>query len=173
MKKFWVQIITLTLVIFIALMVSYNPVSVNRIVALLGGTATSQPGGEQKFLKIVDASGNLKTKINIEIAESNEAKKKGLGGRQSLATDSGMLFVFSKPDRYRFWMKGLSFPLDFIWISGDKIVDIFLNAKAPEVGLADNALTIYTSNQPVDKVLEVNAGFARGNNIQIGDLIQL
>ncbi len=172
MKQFWIQVITLTLVIFIALMVSHNPASVDRIVALLGGSATSQPK-EQNFLKIVDTAGNLKTKINIEVAVSDEDKRKGLGGRQSLATDSGMLFVFSKPDRYKFWMKGLSFPLDFIWISGDKIVDIFLDAKVPEAGLADNALTIYTSNQPVDKVLEVNAGFVERNKIQIGDLIQL
>ena len=45
----------------------------------------------------------------------------GLSERQSLAEDKGMLFLFEKPDHYAFWMKGMEFPLDIIFINGDKI----------------------------------------------------
>ena len=112
-------------------------------------------------------------KIKVEIADSNDKRKKGLGGRVNLASDSGMLFIFPKPDFYNFWMKGMKFPIDFIWINSGIIVDITKNAFPPNAGEADDQLKIYTSSQPVTSVLEVNAGFVDSHNIKIGDKIEI
>lgn len=111
------------------------------------------------------------TRINVEIADTKDKRAKGLGGRQSLASDSGMLFIFEGVDRRQFWMKDVSFALDFIWIREDKIVDVTENVP-PQPGVADKDLTIYQSNEPVDKILEVNGGFVRVNNVKIGDNIK-
>lgn len=110
------------------------------------------------------------TLVNIEIADTSAKRNKGLGGRESLASDSGMLFLFDKTDRYNFWMKGMKIPLDFIWILDDKVVDITENVP-PQVGQPDANLTIYSSKVDTNKLLEVNAGFISANNIKIGDTI--
>ena len=41
-----------------------------------------------------------------------------------------MLFIFARPSRYSFWMVGMNLPLDIVWISGNKIVDI---SNIPEI----------------------------------------
>lgn len=110
-------------------------------------------------------------KINVEIADTADKRKHGLGGRQSLASDSGMLFIFEKPDVYKFWMKGLTFPLDLIWIRDNTIVDVVKNATPPMPGQKDETLPLYAPSQPIDKVLEVNAGFVDANGIQVGDTV--
>ena len=96
-----------------------------------------------------------------------------MGGRESLASDSGMLFVFDRVDKHVFWMKGLSFALDFVWIKDDKVVDVSENIPPPESGQTDESLPIYTSKVEFNKVLEVNAGTVKKLNIKVGDTIKL
>lgn len=124
-------------------------------------------GPRYKQLQIHDA------KFKAEVADTQAKRNKGLGGKQSLASDEGMLFVFSTPDKYPFWMKGLSFPLDFIWIRGDKVVDLLPNIQPPAAGQSDASLPIYQPKEDADKVLEVNAGTIQKLNIQVGDTIKI
>ncbi|MDZ4285370.1 MAG: DUF192 domain-containing protein, partial [Candidatus Sungbacteria bacterium] len=49
------------------------------------------------------------TTIAVELATTSAAVAKGLSGRASLEQDRGMLFIFSRPDRYRFWMPNMHF----------------------------------------------------------------
>lgn len=111
--------------------------------------------------------------LNVEIADTIQKRNKGLGGRQSLASDSGMLFIFDKADTYPFWMKGLIFPLDFIWLREKKVVDLSSNIPAPVPGQKDETLPLISSKVPVDQVLEVNAGTIDRLGIKVGDSIQL
>lgn len=113
------------------------------------------------------------TNVNVEIANTPELRKQGLSGRSSLATDSGMLFVYASPSAYTFWMKGMKFPLDLIWIKSGKVVDIITNAPVPDPKASDDSLPRFLSNQPVDTVLEVNSGFVQKNGIVTGDSVQL
>ncbi len=109
--------------------------------------------------------------INVEIADNSETRKRGLGGRASLGESDGMLFIFDNLDKHPFWMKGLSFPLDFVWIKEDKVIDILSNIAPPKQGQQDSELPIYSSSSPVDKVLELNAGSIKKLNIKVGDTI--
>lgn len=110
-------------------------------------------------------------KINVLVADTPALRKQGLGGRESLGSNEGMLFVFPKADKTVFWMKGLKFPLDIIWIRGKKVVDIIKNVPPPLEGQTDDQLPRYMPKENVDMVLEVNGGFADANNIQIGDTV--
>src|SRR5689334_897593 len=58
----------------------------------------------------------------LEIAHTATQQQKGLGGRPSMPQDSGMLFTYNVSGRYCYWMKGMQFPLDIIWLSADKRV---------------------------------------------------
>ena len=111
--------------------------------------------------------------LKVEVADTQAKRRQGLGGRESLASDSGMLFIFPKPEKPPFWMKGLSFPLDLIWIRGDMVVDIFQDIQPPTPGQKDESLSIYQSKENVDEVLEVNAGTVRRLNIKVGDKVSL
>src|SRR5258706_13246956 len=63
--------------------------------------------------------------IQVEVVNTKQTREKGLGGRSSLGTDNGMLFVFdTKPVTPTFSMKDMLFPLDMIWTSARKIVKI-------------------------------------------------
>lgn len=156
MKKFIIQFVFLIIVIFGALLFYTGKVSNIPFIP--------QPTSQAQVL-IND------TRINVEIADTQSKRNKGLGGIESLASDSGMLFIFERQDLYTFWMKGLKFPLDFIWIRGDKIVDLTENVPAPVSGQKDEDLPIYQSKEAVDKLLEVNGGFVSSHNIKTGDTV--
>ena len=158
MKKFVIQFVLLVVVIFVALMF-YTGRMAN--IPFL-----SQPA----HLREVTIN---EVKFKVELADTPDKRRRGLGGRESLATDSGMLFVFERMDKYHFWMKGLKFPLDFIWIKGDKILDILSNVLPPSGEQTDDSLPIYSSKMEIDKVLEVNGGVVERLKIKVGDTIKL
>jgi len=106
--------------------------------------------------------------IPVEVADSAISRLKGLSGRQSLDEKSGMLFVFDKPAIYSFWMPFMKFSIDIIWINNGKVVDISLNV--PDDFNPINP-AVYKPSEPVQYVLEVNAGFAEKENIKIGDAV--
>ena len=66
-------------------------------------------------------------KFDLEVVATEETRQKGLGGRDALCSNCGMLFVFSQSGNHSFWMKDMRFNLDIIWISGGKIVYIAKN----------------------------------------------
>ncbi len=113
------------------------------------------------------------THLKVEIADTASKRSKGLGDRQALGENEGMLFIFPKADKYPFWMKGLKFPLDFVWIKETSVVDILENVSLPQNGQTDSTLPIYSSKVEVDKVLELNAGAAKRLNIKVGDTVKL
>ncbi len=107
--------------------------------------------------------------IKVEIADDFEEQIKGLSNRDNLDDDSGMLFVFQDKQIRRFWMKNMYFPLDIIWIDDNKIVKIDKNLP-PE---GENPQNIYSSEIPVNYVLEVNGGYCDKHNIKVGSEVIL
>ncbi len=160
-KKFFIQAGALLLFITILMIYSYGKVPGIGISSQSSSSKNNQPKTETLMV------GN--TKLNAEIANTAQTRARGLGGRTSLASDSGMLFVFDKSGIHPFWMKGMLFPLDFIWIKDQKVVDLIKNIPPPAEGQSDNQLPIYQSTVPVDSIIEVNAGFVDQNGIKVGD----
>ncbi|MFH1426174.1 MAG: DUF192 domain-containing protein [Candidatus Kerfeldbacteria bacterium] len=110
------------------------------------------------------------TSFDIEVADTAAARNKGLSGRTSLAMRHGMLFVFGNSAYHQFWMYDTHIPLDFIWISGDAVMEVTADVL-PEPGKSMSELTRYQPKVPVDKVLEINAGEAAVYDIKAGDRI--
>ncbi|HUC94747.1 MAG TPA: DUF192 domain-containing protein [Candidatus Saccharimonadales bacterium] len=111
--------------------------------------------------------------IQVQIADTTQEREQGLSGVSSLAQDKGMLFVFDTKVTAVFWMKDMLFPLDMIWIADGKIVAINKNIPKPAPNTPDNQLKTYSPGQFIDRVLEVNAGFADKNKIKVGDSVDL
>ncbi|MEK9170582.1 MAG: DUF192 domain-containing protein [Patescibacteria group bacterium] len=107
--------------------------------------------------------------FKVEIADSIISQARGLSGRKNLPEDEGMLFIFNSPQICSFWMKGMNFPLDIIWISGNKIIQI--DKDVPFPGGNGGDFELYSPSDPVDKVLEINAGLSDKFGIKTGDEI--
>lgn len=95
--------------------------------------------------------------LQVEIVNTPKSIEDGLGGQEGLETD-GMLFVFNRPTTPIFWMKGMLFPIDIVWISDGKIVGIESNAQPPEAGETTDQLERFSAPQSVDMVLETAPG---------------
>ncbi len=104
--------------------------------------------------------------IDVEIANTEARRAQGLSNRTNLPDQSGMLFIFPQPGRHSFWMKGMNFPLDFIWVRDGQVIQLstYVPATQPPVTL--------TPDRPVDQVLEVAAGFIDKYGIKVGDEVR-
>ncbi len=110
--------------------------------------------------------------FSVEIVDKPREMMRGLSGRASLAKNHGLLFIYPDKNYLTFWMKGMNFPIDLLWIDGDKIVGLEKN-MLPEPGVVDGSLKRYNSPQTVSKVLEVPAGSIEAANIKLGDIIKI
>lgn len=136
---------------------------------LLKGTGSNQATSAAKIIKDSTNISIGKLSVNAKIASTANDKKTGLSKYDSLPLDQGMLFVFDKSDIYPFWMKGMKFAIDIIWIDQNKkIVDIARNIPA-EPGKNDIQLKQYKPSAAAKYVLEINAGLSDLNNVRIGD----
>ena len=111
------------------------------------------------------------TTLTVDIADTDALRAHGLSDRTSLPPLSGMLFTFPAVHRPNFWMHGMLFGLDFVWINSGKVVGITENIPPPAA----------TNNQPLivrpdvfaDWILEVPAGFIAAHGIKVGDEVVL
>jgi uncharacterized membrane protein (UPF0127 family) len=90
--------------------------------------------------------------------------------------DQGMLFDFGQgaSTDTGFWMPDMKFNLDFIWIKNNKVIGITSNVPAPASPTTPLlSLPVYYPPSPIDRQVEVNAGWAKKNNITIGDNVTL
>ncbi len=115
---------------------------------------------------LIEANGRS---ILVELALTPSSRARGLSYRESLDPERGMLFISDTPYTQRFWMRGMNFPLDMIFINGDTVVDVAANVPAPDGGLP----ATITSKDKADKVLEINAGKAEEWGIREGTTISI
>ena len=108
--------------------------------------------------------------FTVDVAATNSERSQGLSGHPGLEPGEGMLFVYPDERPRAFWMKGMLFPLDMVWIGAQcTVVDITLNAPVPEPG--QSRLPSYSPSGPAQYVLEINAGRAEEAGIAPGDAV--
>lgn len=115
--------------------------------------------------------------LDVEVVGEISKMQTGLAGRSSMKDNQGMLFDFSAQQAVMpgFWMKGMEFNLDIIWIYKNKIIGISANAQAPAKNLntKNENLPTYSPPAVITRVLEVNSGWAKKNNILVGDVVEI
>ena len=104
----------------------------------------------------------------LELANTMQLRFTGLSGRFGLDKNQGMVFVLDWLSRHEFTMRGMKFPLDFIWLDGNLVVD--LTEKVPFPRFSENPRTIMPSRE-VDTVIELYAGEIKNSGIKVGDLV--
>jgi uncharacterized membrane protein (UPF0127 family) len=108
------------------------------------------------------------TAVQVDVATAPAEREQGLGGREHLAPDTGMLFIFPEDGMYRFWMKDMRFPIDMLWLTADgTIVGVHadvLPSTYPETFGAD---------VPARYVLELPAGYTQAHDVHVGEVVLL
>ena len=108
------------------------------------------------------------TPLLVELALTPAERSRGLGYRPGLLAGTGMLFLELEPQVQSFWMKGMRFCLDIVWIEGGQIVGAAEDACPSAPGTPDRALPRFVSPVPVSAVLEVPAGWLAANGYGVG-----
>jgi uncharacterized membrane protein (UPF0127 family) len=109
--------------------------------------------------------------VTVEIADEPAERAHGLADRDGLAPGTGMIFVFSESGPRSFWMKGMRFCLDMVWIEQGTILGATTNV-CPTKGLTDADLPTYRSPAPVSYVLEMPAGWVDANGFGFGTPVE-
>lgn len=102
-------------------------------------------------------------KYNVEVAQTDEEKTKGLQGKKELAEDEGMLFIYDEPQTVGFWMQDTDIPLDIIFIDEDfEVISVYKGQPHDET---------VAEEDDVQFVLEVNqgSGIKEGDELDIDD----
>jgi hypothetical protein len=124
---------------------------------------TTIPFDKEGRLAIIQ-DGDTLVVLDIEIAESDSAKERGMMQRDGFPSEtSGMLFPFDEERARSFWMANTPVALDLFFVNADsQIVSI---TKYAEPVTADQI----PSEGPSKYVLETPAGFADSYGILEGD----
>ena len=118
-----------------------------------------RPDGVVEILK---PDGSVAATLAVEIAETPEARARGLMGRVLSEYLAGMLFVFASAEQQTFWMRNTPSSLDMIFVDAGGTV---LNTAAYTTPMSDQ---LYSSAGPAKYVVETKAGFADRFGIRAG-----
>lgn len=105
--------------------------------------------------------------VSLELVSEPGARSRGLMFRDSLAPNSGMLFVFPREGVYPFWMKNTRMPLSIA----------FLDRSGRIVGLDEmqpfDTLTLHMPRESFLYAVEMDSGWFRAHGVGEGDTIEL
>lgn len=125
-----------------------------------------QPFGVGKSAKAVIKDQTF----TLTVADTQKEQEIGLSEKKSLAKNNGMLFPYKTKSTPTFWMRNMDFPIDIIFISDGKIVTLYKNVK-PQA--SNQNLQLYKPSQPVDNVIEINAGLSDQYGFKEGDVVKI
>lgn len=110
--------------------------------------------------------------IFAELAITPDQRTQGLMYRTRLAPDRGMLFKFTEPDYWTFWMKNTRMSLDILWLD-EKDTIVYIQHSAPICEREDNLCPRYRTTKPAVSVLELGAGRAKQLNLKPGAKLRI
>ena len=93
----------------------------------------------------------------VELAVTPQERADGLSGRPPLEREEGMLFIYAVDSTPGFWMRGMLFSLDIVWIDAGGVVAGVAAELPPASGGQPPS---YFPPRPIRYVLEINAGLA-------------
>ena len=93
-------------------------------------------------------------RFNVDIADDDEERGRGLMFVESMGRFNGMLFIYDAPSTVAFWMKNTLIPLDMIFLDPRGVVQ-----KVHENAVPGSLETI-PGGDNILAVLEVNGGLS-------------
>ena len=115
---------------------------------------------------VVVESGGQTLVVEVEVADDDAKRQRGLMFRRELPDDRGMVFVFDEEGEHPFWMKDTLIPLDMIFVdAGGRVTGIVARAEPLSLGPRLGGPSRY--------VLEVAGGWAGRHGVKPGDRVRV
>jgi uncharacterized membrane protein (UPF0127 family) len=117
--------------------------------------------------RVVFEDAPRKPRVDVELAQNDGNRQRGLMFRTRMGENEGMLFSWDEEAPRTFWMHNTCLPLDMLFIAKDGMIAGVLE-QVPV--LNDDARGIPC---PVAHVLEVNAGWVRAHGVKPGQRVSI
>lgn len=112
--------------------------------------------------------------LEVQIADTEPRRIRGLMFQDQLPYDQGMIFVFEKPGLYSLWMLNMQFPLDMVWFDEEgKIVHIEKDVPPCKTPFEIASCQSIVPEVQAVYVLEVTSGFIEQNNITVDSILRI
>ncbi len=120
-------------------------------------------------ITITTNNGTSPVQLSVEIADTPNERALGLMERTEMEPNTGMLFVFPKPQMLQFWMKNTLIPLEILFFDAD---GAFVSASVMEPCTTDPCPR-YSSAALAQFALEVAPGFRDAYSIGVGSILDV
>jgi uncharacterized membrane protein (UPF0127 family) len=104
--------------------------------------------------------------LETEVADTPEKLLFGLAFRETLPTNSGMLYIFESTGQNHIWTKEYRFPVDLMWIDESHHIVGLKEGVAP--CRAEECPKYSSSPESVRYAIQTEAGFIRREGITVG-----
>ena len=104
--------------------------------------------------------------LQVEIADDGQERYVGLGFRDAMDEDAGMLFVYPGERPLTFTMRDTRIPLSIAFVSEDLVIN-----EIHDMPVGPNQL--FPSERPAKYALETNLGWFERNGVEPGDRLAL
>ena len=111
--------------------------------------------------------------ILLDIADTEAKQELGLGGRESLLGNRGMLFVFETSGFMGIWMKGMHFSLDILWLKEANDASHLVVVDMQENVSPGTYPKVFYPRASASYVLEMGAGAVAEHGITVGSVLTL
>jgi uncharacterized membrane protein (UPF0127 family) len=128
----------------------------------------SDSGPQATATALIDTGGDS-VLVNLEIADTDEERRRGLMFRESLPENRGMAFVFFEEHGGFFWMKNTLIPLSIAFFDRDGEIRRILDMEPCE----EEPCQMYDPGVPYVGALEVNQGMFDEWGVEEGDRITI
>jgi uncharacterized protein len=138
------------------------PIAIAAIIIGIVGVITIP--ADSKLAEVKFPRGTIKIDdkvLDVQIAETDAQRTRGLMFQNELPDDQGMIFVFSQEQIVPIWMLNMQFPLDIIWFDANgNVIHIEKNVPPCKSALETVSCTVQNADGKKAKyVLEVTSGF--------------
>ncbi len=152
------------------------PIGIAAVIVGIAGV-TSMPS-EVKLEQVDFPIGTIKIDekfLEVQIADTEPRRVRGLMFQDTLPYDQGMLFVFDQTANRSMWMLNMQFHLDLIWFDEHgnvvKITKDVPPCKTPLEVMACDSEGVSAEN--VKYILEVTSGFVDKFNISTNSKLEI
>jgi uncharacterized protein len=101
------------------------------------------------------------------IADTEAKRELGLSNTKEIPIGVAKVFIFDTSEEWSFWMKDMNYSIDIFWLDQNAHVVHIVESVTPDT-YPD---TSFAPPVPAKYVIETKAGFAKENNIRVGEVV--
>ncbi len=106
--------------------------------------------------------------VFASIATTDETRALGLSYTSALPPDVVKVFVFATDERWSFWMKGMEYSIDIVWVTATGTIAHIETDVSPATYPKS-----FTPSISARYVIETVPGLFAGQNLKVGDQVDI